>query len=523
MVTTPESGKNLSHREDSQSHSSLRIPDGLTPFVRYATTSDDGSPDQFHRLHRLREPIPTDADFVSPVYLLTDQQVESHDELLTQDDLFRVRDYKSIAIKLQTECEDDGRVRYPVFIESDADVPYYEMRAGLKRFIREVLDVDPDDAKWFFSGGSSLHVHLPYFVANEDGLERLRREAQQYNEDADVAVDASNFTKKSLVRLPGAEHHDTGVTKTNVSPTSSDKKLQKRIAQLVGGIAPEKQGVSYQAETLEITRYSLSNELSLTKEVPTPVIEQQNKPVGNVELWKRYNRHPFSPYANTGNQRRSVVVAKVKGTPFCRKTTINGREKWRIYVPTYIYGSVGADGEYKIWCENAPIQLSRPDYKKWEYEEGDTIVLIGGNSASSVIHEVDEWLAEAVHGSLVQELHGEDTESNSGRKDAIEYLEQMGYDVGSAGKNGPRRDNSQINSTNSTDGYQLQRQAEKGDVEQLEHDERLTVGDRLLKTRGWDGAVEWFKEQYGNRYDPEITRNHLSSTVERYDDVSPPE
>lgn len=347
------------HRENNRTQTSGKIPEGLTPFVRYAETDENGEPNQFHRLHALNEPVPADADFVSPVYLLTDKQVNHHDDLLTEGNRFRVRDYKSIATKVQTECEGDGRVRYPLLVESDAEVDHYEMRAGLKQFIREVLEVDPNEGKWFFTGGTSLHVHLQYHVENEDALPRLRRETQQYNESAKITIDASNFTKKSLVRLPGAEHHDTGVRKTGISPTSSDEELQKRIAQLVDGVDPEeREEISYYAGTPEIVRYSLLEKLGLIKEIPTPIIEQQDRPIGtgNVERWKRYNRHPFCPYANAGSGRRSVVVAQVKGTPFCRKTTVNGREEWRTYVPAFIYGAVSADGEYTVWRENAPVQ-----------------------------------------------------------------------------------------------------------------------------------------------------------------------
>ncbi|WP_049922589.1 hypothetical protein [Halopiger djelfimassiliensis] len=515
----------LTHREDNNSRNSLRIPDGFSPFVRYAETGDNGKPDQFHRLHSIREPVPAVADFVSPVYLLTDEQVAKHDELVSKNDRFNVRDYKSIATKIQTECEDDGRVCYPVFVESDADVDYYEMREGLKRFVRKVLEVDPTEAKWFFSGGSSLHVHLPYYV-NENAIERLRRETKQYNKNATVTVDASNFTKKSLVRLPGAKHHDTGIRKAPISPTSSDEKLQARIAQLVGGDATEgEEGISYYAGTSEIVRYSLYEELGLIKEIPTPIIEQRDKPVGtgNVELWKRYNRHPFCPYANAGNQRRSIVVAQIKGTPFCRKTTVNGIESGRTYIPTFIYGAVSADSEYTVWQENAPVQLSKQDHKKWDYEQGDTVVLLGGNSTSSRIIELeDTFERDWVASQLLPDMDWID-DSTDGRKEALNALCAFGYEVGSAGKNGPRRENS----TNSrdfriTDTYRLQKQAEQDGVETLSHDKRRKVANRLLYIRGWDGADEWFQEQYGEQYDREITHEQLRSIASEYNDLPLP-
>jgi hypothetical protein len=512
-ITPANSGEDTSNVVD--------IQDGYGRFVRYAETDENGAPDQLHRLHSLRDPVPTDADFVSPVYLLTDKQAERHDELLNEDNLFRVRDHTSIATKIQTECEDDGRVYYPVFVESDADVEYYKMRAGLKRFVRDVLEVDPIEAMWFFSGGSSLHVHLPYYT-NGDAIERIRRETKQYNEAADVTVDASNFTKKSLTRLPGAEHHDTGIKKTSVSPTSSNENLQKRIAKLVAGVAlKEKRGVSHNSELLETVRHSLSDELKIINEVPTPLVEKQEKPTGTgyVERWKQYNRHPFCPYANTGNQRRSVVIAQMKGTPFCRKTTVNGIEKWRTYIPTFIYGAVGADGEYTVWRENAPIQLSKQDYEKWEFEPGDTIILLGGNSTSSRIIELEDTFGKEISAQLLSEMNWTD-DSTDGRRMVLNVLRVFGYKVGSAGKNGPRRDTSTNDrGSQSTEAYRLQQRAEEDHVESLGHDERLDVANRLLHVRGWDGADEWFQEQYGEQYSEQLTHKFLRSVVKKYDDV----
>jgi hypothetical protein len=287
-------------------------------------------------------------------------------------------------------------------------------------------------------------------------------------------------------------------------------------------------GISYYAGTPEIVRYSLSDELRVIKDVPTPIIEQRDKPVGtgNVERWKQYNRHPFCPYANAGNQRRSVVVAQVKGTPFCRKTTVNSIEMGRTYVPAYIYGAVGANGEYTVWRENAPVQLSKQDYDKWEYEPGDTIVLLGGNSSSSWILELNDSFFREL--AVTYLLHDSKwiNEGKDGRKEALNALRQFGYKVGSAGKNGPRRENSTNNREfRPTDAYRLQQRAEQDGVETLSHDERRDVANRLLRTCGWDGADEWFQEQYGEKYDQEETHRQLRSVLNKdeYDDLpSPP-
>ncbi|WP_155118396.1 hypothetical protein [Halorubrum sp. BV1] len=191
-----------------------------------------------------------------------------------------------------------------------------------------------------------------------------------------------------------------------------------------------------------------------------------------------------------------MAVAQVKGTPFCRKTTVNGREEWRTYISTHIYGAVSADGEYTVWREKAPVQLSKQDYEKWNYEQGDTLVLLGGQSTSSRIIELDSPTErEVIVGSLLSDSKWFN-EGIDGRKEALDWLRHYGYEVGSAGKNGPRREYSTNNPHPEPSGaYRLQQRAERNDVEALGHHERLDVANRLLRTRGWDGADEWFQEQ----------------------------
>lgn len=513
--------------EITKSKASIRIPERLTGFVRYAETNENGAPDQIHRLHRLSEPIPPNADFVSPIYLLTDEQTILHDKLLADDKRFCVQDYTSIAPKIQTECEKDGRVLYPILIESDTEVPHYEMRAELKQFIREVLEIKPSRGKWFFTGGTSLHVHLPYHVSNETDLIRLRRETKQYNENAKVTVDASNFIKKNLIRLPGAKHHNTGIEKTPISFKFPDKQLQKLIAQLKAGVFEEQSGrITHTVGTTEIRHYSLIEELCLTDDISTPIIEQRDSPIGrkNFKLWKRYNRHPFSPYANTGNGRRSIVVGKVKGGLFCRKKGISGNRQKQTYVPMFVDGAVSADGEFTMWDENAPIQLSEPDREKWDYHDGNIIVLIGGQSRSSRIIQLENsFTRNIIYGILLNDSEEFWTELD-GRKNAFEYLEDLGYNTGSAVLNSSDKDSVNTGKESKrSDAFEIQRQAEKGDIESLTHEERLTVANRLLRIRGWDETIDWFQTQYGNRYDEAITRKFLRTLAMKYEDLPSPQ
>lgn len=497
----------------------------LRPYVRYARTGDDGNPRQLHRLHHIDEPVPVDADFASPVYLLEESQIKRHRERKAEDDLFRVNDQTSIAIALQDECEEVDRVRYPLFIESDADIEFFKMRAELKRFISDVFEVNPNDGRGYFSGGRSLHIHLPYYVGSHTGLQGIRNKVEAFNEESDALIDPSNYSRKSLFRLPGAKHHNTGIRKLSVALDSSDEQLQKEIARAVAG-RREEELVLPSTEIGDFLRFCVSQPLELGQSVPVPVVEQEEQPTmeANRARWKQYNRHPFSPYANTGNERRSVVVAQVKGNPYCRDTEAGGDIRQGIFVPAYIYGAVSADGEYLMWRENGRIRLSKIDYGKWNSGRGDTIVLLGGQSRGSRIIELDdsmerEWLMDL----LVHDSKRVDNDSD-GRREVIDTLRMFGYDVGSAGKNGPYRHQSGWSGgggeRSSSRASQLQKQAERNDVEILTHREQLHVTNRLLALRGWNGADEWFREQYGDNYDREITHKHLRSVVEKYDDLS---
>jgi hypothetical protein len=283
--------------------------------------------------------------------------------------------------------------------------------------------------------------------------------------------------------------------------------------------------ISYTAGSAEIGRFSLFQELALIKDIPTPLVEQRERPTGeaDLELWKRYNRHPFSPYANTGNERRSIVVAQVKGNPFCRADEANRDIDRGTFLPASIYGAVGGDGEFTVWRENGRIRLSDKDYEKWDYEQGDTVVLIGGQSNSSRIIKLGSLIErESVVGALLSDSKWVN-DGLDGREEALDALREWEYDVGSAEKNGPyRADNHGEGQSQPSRAHRLQKRAERDEIETLSHQERLDVGNRLLSVRGWDGADEWFQEQFGERYDREVTHGYLRSIAKKYDDLPAP-
>lgn len=512
----------------SPSSNTPRFGREYTKYVRYSEQTADG-PRQLPHLHPLDAPTPEHAEFVSPVYLLTDEQVKSHNEVLRRDKSggYAVSGYSCIAVQIQEECEDDGNVRYPLLIESDADVSFSVMRQELKRFIQNELDVNPNDCRWYYSGGRSLHVHLPFYVRTTAELERLRRIAEDFNEDSDAPVDPKTFQMKSMARLPSAIHRDTGILKQPIDPTCPDEDLQGTIGQMVAGVAftIDEESISSTAGSADIVDFGLSDELGLIKEFPTPLIERQEVPSSESELalWKRYNRHPFSPYANTGAERRSIVIAQIKGNPYCRDNE-NGIDEG-IFVPAFIHGAVGADGGYPMWWEDGRLRISKKDYDKWDSQKGDTIVILGGQSRGSRIIKLGACSnlileRDTILGALLSDAEGID-DGYDGRTEAIAMLRDFGYDVGSAGKNGPYRPRKWSERTeNLSHAGQLQLQAEQQGVETLSHQDRLDVGNRLLSIHGWDEAVKWFREQYGRDYDKKITYGFLNSIIMKYDDIS---
>lgn len=99
-----------------------------TPLVRYGFTEDDGSQEQELKLRSVYEPIPENATTSSPVYFVTDSQLKRLEK--AADNPFRCKGKGNIAKKIQNECEEADRVRYPVYAESDArdeGVPFTTM------------------------------------------------------------------------------------------------------------------------------------------------------------------------------------------------------------------------------------------------------------------------------------------------------------------------------------------------------------------------------------------------------------
>lgn len=233
---------------------------------------------------------------------------------------------------------------------------------------------------------------------------------------------------------------------------------------------------------------------------------------GGLDEWYAYNRHEFSPYANAARGSRSVVVFRVLGDLF-EKDTKHGRYQ---HVPALIYAGHGCTGtDYTKYHEYAPVQLSTIDAEKWDYDTGDTVVLIGGQSRSSRIFRIPED-----HATVLAETHLH--YETGDREEALAYLDAHGYDTG----HNPTRSHSattkpERTSANevwdSTTAAALERRAERDGINTLTHRERRRIAFRLLK-RGWQYAWDWFEEQYGTDFDPTITHQQLADCIRAFPD-----
>jgi len=250
--------------------------------------------------------------------------------------------------------------------------------------------------------------------------------------------------------------------------------------------------------------------------VETPLIEGEypESTPSDVPEWSQYRTKEFSPYAFGAGNPRSVAALRVKGGAFARKDKRNGATM----IPAYFYGAVGCNGEFTKEQQHAPLQLSKQDYRKWDASAGDILVIIGGQSRSSRILNVSSWEAEVVGGELTGE--------RANREAALGFLSDEGYDVGSAGSPNssssternfdrgkksiwPARSNPQ------TDAERLQLRAEQDSIKALTRSELRQVACRHLRY-GWQPAWNWFKQQFGATFKPEVTHQQFRSIIEGY-------
>ena len=531
----------------TKSHSSnltSRFTDKYVPCVRYGFPEDSDNPRQDPRLCPISESTPEEAETVSPIYLLTEDQFQRQKALKNP---YQVSGSDNIGKSLQDECEKEDRVIYPLHIESDEYVNQGPdtLLDWFRTVIEEHFNLDPQDCVFYHSGSRSIHVHLPLFVFGEGDRVRNKEEVKNFADKTGAEFDFGLYDRKRQFRLPGVIHQTTGFPKVQIGPHWKEEQIIEALTQtpaspprtytevLASIYGPP---TEWKQPKLPETPQPIEDILDLLggagqalclsnrdSAIEVPLVEQLHEPVREADLdrWMAYNDKEFSPYAKTGHGEWSMAVIRPIGGIFARKDVRNGAT----LVPAYFYGAKGGDGDFDMYRVHAPLQLSERDRKKWS-PDLDFVVVIGGRSRHSRFIEVDRQTA-VITGLL---LHPEE----GSRQEARAYLEDQGYDTGSAGKGNVQKPitagtNSDFEHvlpaiTPTTEAGELQQRAEQEGIQTLSHGEQIRVACRLFYKYSWGPVWHWFEKQYGEDFDEDITFTQLRSVANGLDaDIDVPD
>lgn len=410
-------------RGDREANDDVPTNEPRTPHVRYKKSGGSQLPE----LRPIDEPIPDDAECASPIYSVTEDQIDRQRSL---DEPYATRGTSCIANELQDECEDAGAVSYPVYAEVDdpnGNTPGEDARDALVAFVRKVLDIDPDDCRWFYSGNRSLHVHVPLVVTTGDDLDHLREQAQMFNEgNVDAEIDSGIYTRKRQFRLPGVDHHETGLPKVEIdhradnlrveithavkeateAETSSTSDTFAEVIEATFGntemplLSPPPTAAAdgdtercdllraerhpthhtppqlYRAHDAPARRPRVVKKGDLNQsEISRPLIEAHERPDDDrdIQRWKQVNRTAFAPGRTYPD--RSVCLATIKGTPLCRGKDSHETARVPAYIPWARAGS--EDEGFTIDHENCPLRLPAGELTVWDVEVGETVVIVG--------------------------------------------------------------------------------------------------------------------------------------------------
>jgi len=516
--------------------SSLQEYGSMVPCIRYGFPPDKG-PVQAPKLRSIFDSIPTNASTASPVYLLTRGEFRRQE---TFESGYEVKGETSIAKILQDSCEADGRVLYPLHIESDKflEEEPITLIEWFREFVEDYLEFSFSKCILYFSGNRSIHVHIPRFVKGERQLKRIKKLAEAFCDETDADLDRCIYSRKRMFRLPGAKHAESALMKVEIEPdwgrdriirasTKAQTGLPESYAKFLQYIFGSTQSTTQRCPTSEsshnLTQWVDTGDLLLDINADTPeppLIERSECPEDSLDAfyWRAYNFKEFSPYANSGRGSQSIAALHIEGGAFARKEKRSGTT----LVPTFFHGAMGCAGEFVKDDVPSPLQLSKKDYEKWDFEEGDSVVVIGGQSRQSLIFSVTSSQAIEV-GRLL-------TEENGSRRAALDYLEEEGYDTGkgvSRGANSPPTGEGPGTNSGSGSFYDgnskaanLMRQADGCGIDTLSPTEKWCVGCRALKW-GWTPAWEWFKEQFGPEFKPDVTRDQFIRILDEYPEDYP--
>ena len=509
MSTTKTNGtftnKPVGHTMGSTS--SIASKNTYSRFVRYAKSDATQEPE----LRHIDDKIPNDARFVSPIYYLEESQISEQYNL---DNPHAVSD-TNIANKLQSIAQEQRTVLYPVYIESDAPVSFDEQIDWIRGFCREYLNVKPDRCSWYSSGNRSIHAHVP-LLATETQIDSLKEYGKEYEYD----IDAKVYSRKRQFRLPGVEHSKTGLSKVRIEPDWNHDRIIREATRTDVSTPETFRDVlthTFGSDVLERPQRYLWEPADGSEPIDPGLNDWESHyrhmSWPTLKKWKAHYSTPVSPYANAGNGNRSLLVAKVVDGEYAEKREKFGEyegEQPHTFVPSNVLRFFGCDREYTATADNRPVKLSKADYRKFadlDIEPGDMYAVIGGKSRKSRVFKLSAFEANTIAG-------GKDF------RDCLNGFEYFNYETGEAGLNGSgRTGENESNESEDTEAYTLQTKAENKGIDTLSHIERAIVANRLLQIRGIDETRKWFKRQYGDDFDRELTDNQLQSICNRFEDL----
>ena len=456
-----------------------------TPHVRYGWVTDDGFKQQY-KLTPLDQDPPEEAQFYSPVVYFVS---ESQEERLSEG-----TPPKSI----QKQCEMDDMAFYNVVAESDALDPFKdnavegeEVANWLKEFAEEY--VGTGNYQIVYSGNRSLHLHTDMWVRFSN-LGKLKGLANSCMNETDAQLDTSVYSSVPQFRMMGAKHDRTGLYKVPIERDFSRSNL----------IRQSQSGSSNTTRNGTFTYYGAGNGNtdSLLTEIGNHLLIPLIKENADVE---RYSGKPFSPYAKAEGGECSICILSVMS-----ETVEEGNKH---YARGYIDQAVGADGQFERYNSYSKVLLSQIDARKWDFQRGESVVIIGGRSHNSKMFEIgDDEVA-----LLKEELQNED------RQSALSLLERWGYDTGERVKHS---DNYRNSSEGGTEAAYLKQQIDRGEMKPG-YDGIFRVTCRLLKIDGWTAAKEWIERTLGEDFKPKENHERMKAIVEEYEDYNhvqiPPE
>jgi hypothetical protein len=443
-----------------------------TPCVRYAF--NDGQFSQAGKLTPVGEQPPEEAKFRSPmVYFISEDQSQ--------------RLYDGTPPKtIQRECQQDGRAFFKVVAESDAledSVAGETVAEWLIEFAEDYAEAE--EYQLYFSGNRSLHLHTDRWIQYED-LGKLKSLAESFNNETGGELDTSLYSSIPQFRLTGAEHSKTNLYKVPIQE-NFDRANLVRQAQ----IEPDSNTV--QSSNGGLTHYVAgdADRSSLLTEIGNHLLWPHIK--GGSEVDETWSGKPFSPYALTGSGDYSVCLMT-----YDHMTERNGQH----YARGLVHEAVGGDNQYTRHDSYSEVLLSGHDVAKWNYDSGDTVVIIGGQSRNSRIMQVDTDEALLLDTELQE----------NGRESALALLERFGYDTGNRG----------LHDFNRPEGHDSKAAELKSAIDtgrrSADYDSVFRVVCRLLKVEGWSTAMEWLQRTHGPQFDSEDSHDRLKGIVEYYSD-----